>query len=148
MKSGCVSRSGTSTWASPVAETAAATHQTLTSSSSSPINLYSTVASSTSAGCSSTVNQGQSTLPKATGTAPNQGQVRSPTQRQCSDQVQLEPILEAPPDSPRALVKMSSPYKRKSKLMVTCSTQSTPVFSVMWLFEFCYFHYIMKMVKI
>ncbi|XP_041671345.1 SH3 domain-binding protein 1 [Cheilinus undulatus] len=105
IKSGSVGRPGTSTWASPVPEEATSTHPSTTSSSSSSINASSVMSFNSSPACSSTAN-----LPKATG-APNPGQVRSPTQKQSSDQ--LEPILEAPPDSPKALVKITSPYKPK-----------------------------------
>ena len=118
VKSGSVSRSGTTTWASPVAETAAPSHQNTTSSSSPSVNPCPVVISNTSTACSSAPNQGPAPLPKATGPAPSTGQIRSPTQKQSSDQGQLEPIFEAPPDSPRALVKISSPYKRKSKSTV------------------------------
>lgn len=73
------------------------------------------MASNPSAACSSTANKGPAPLPKAAEAALNPGLVRSPTQKQGSDQGQLEPILEAPPGSPIALVKMNLPYKRKSK---------------------------------
>ncbi|XP_038590993.1 SH3 domain-binding protein 1 [Micropterus salmoides] len=112
VKSGSISRSGTSTWASPVPETAAPTHQNTTSSSSSSLDPSPVTASNYSAACSSIANQSPSPLPKATG-APNLGQIRSPTQKQCLDPGQLEPILEAPPDSPRAFVKITSPFKPK-----------------------------------
>ncbi|KAG7226522.1 hypothetical protein INR49_003844 [Caranx melampygus] len=111
VKSGSVSRSHTSTWATPAAEPAAPAPQNTTSSITSSQN-PSVPAPSASTACSSTVNQCPSPLPRATGSAPSQGQSRSPTQKQNSEQGQLEPILEAPPDSPRALVKMASPYKR------------------------------------
>lgn len=115
VKSGSFSRSGTSTWASPIAETAKPTHQHTPPSSSSSISPSSVMASNPSAACSSTANQGPAPLPKAAEAALNPGLVKSPTQKQGSDQGQLEPILEAPPGSPIALVKMSIPYKRKSK---------------------------------
>ncbi|XP_060885134.1 SH3 domain-binding protein 1 isoform X1 [Labrus mixtus] len=108
VKSGSVSRGGTSTWSSPAAETPASSHPNATSSSSPLFNASPVVFQNTSAACSSTAN-----LPKASGAAPNPGQVRSPTQKQSSDQGQLDPILEAPPDSPRASVKITSPYKPK-----------------------------------
>ncbi|TMS22447.1 SH3 domain-binding protein 1 [Larimichthys crocea] len=64
-------------------------------------------------------NQGPAPLPKSTGPiAPNPGQMKSPTQKQSTDQGQLEPILEAPPDSPRAFVKITSPYKPKRSFNV------------------------------
>ncbi|XP_073345405.1 bargin [Pagrus major] len=125
VKSGSVSRSGTTTWASPVAETAAPTHQNTTSSSSPlSVNPSPVVTFNTSTACSSAANQGPAPVPKATGPAPSTGQIRSPTQRQCSDQGQLEPILEAPPDSPKALVKISSPYKPKRSFNVTKANQA------------------------
>ncbi|XP_033975370.1 LOW QUALITY PROTEIN: SH3 domain-binding protein 1 [Trematomus bernacchii] len=102
VKSGSVSRSGTSTWASPVNETP--NHQNTSSSSSSPLD--------PSPSCSSTAP------PKATGSAPNPGQSRSLSQKQSADQNQLEPILEAPPNSPRALVKITLPYKPKRSFNV------------------------------
>ncbi|KAM6963698.1 SH3 domain-binding protein 1 [Tautogolabrus adspersus] len=108
VKSGSFNRGGTSTWSSPAAETPASSHPNTTSSSSSHLNANPVVFPNTSAACSSTAN-----LPKASGAAPNPGQVWSPTQKQSSDQGQLDPILEAPPDSPVASVKISSPYKPK-----------------------------------
>lgn len=113
VKSGSLSRS-TSTWASPVADTT--TLQNITTSSSYSLDPSPTVAPNTSAAALSTPeNQGPAPLPKSTGPiAPNPGQMKSPTQKQSTDQGQLEPILEAPPDSPRAFVKITSPYKRKS----------------------------------
>ncbi|XP_070783131.1 SH3 domain-binding protein 1 [Enoplosus armatus] len=123
VKSGSVSRSGTSTWASPVAETEAPTQQKTPSSSSSLDP--SLVASNTSAACSSTANQSPAPpLPEATGAASNTGQIRSPTQKQSSDQGPLEPILEAPPDSPRAFVKMTSPFKPKRSFNPTKANQA------------------------
>jgi len=53
--------------------------------------------------------QSPTLLPKAAAANP------SPPETACSDPGQLESILEAPPDSPRAFVTISSPYKRKSK---------------------------------
>ncbi|TKS90092.1 SH3 domain-binding protein 1 [Collichthys lucidus] len=112
VKSGSLSRS-TSTWASPVADTT--TLQNITTSSSYSLDPSPTVAPNTSAAALSTPeNQGPAPLPKSTGPiAPNAGQIKSPTQKQSTDQGQLEPILEAPPGSPRALVKITSPYKPK-----------------------------------
>ncbi|KAK9530684.1 hypothetical protein VZT92_012172 [Zoarces viviparus] len=127
VKSGSVSRSGTSTWANPVADTAAATHQSSTSSSSSSLDPGPVVASNTLAAC------GTAALPKATGSAPNASQIRSPVQMQCSDEGQLEPILEAPPDSPRAFVMISSPYKPKRSLNLTKSQPANEQLSV----QFC-----------
>lgn len=115
MKSGSVSRSGTSTWASPTAESTTPAQQNTTPSSSSSIDPISFLAPNTFTACSSTANQNPPPPPTATGSVSSPGQTWTPTQRQCSDQGQLEPILEAPPDSPRAFVKLSTPYKRKSK---------------------------------
>ncbi|KAM9336173.1 SH3 domain-binding protein 1 [Symphorus nematophorus] len=115
VKSGSVSRSGTSTWGSPAAEAAAPANQNTTSSSSSTITPSPVVSFKTSAACSSTANQSP---------APPSGLIRSPTQRQCSDQGQLEPILEAPPDSPKALVKITSPYKPKRCFNVSKPNQA------------------------
>lgn len=98
MKSGSCSRSGTSTWASPVTAPEAA------SSGSSP---GSTEASSTSA-----ANHNPRPLPKATGVVPNSGQDKGSTQKQCFDQSRMEPTLEEPPDSPGVTV-ITSSCKRK-----------------------------------
>ncbi|XP_035001149.1 SH3 domain-binding protein 1 [Hippoglossus stenolepis] len=95
MKSGSVSRSGSSTWARPAAAPTAPTPKNTTSSVLSSFAPDPIPASNTS----------------AAGSTPNPGQNRSPTQKQCSDQGQLESILEAPPRSPRALVKINSPFK-------------------------------------
>nr|XP_046232715.1 SH3 domain-binding protein 1 [Scatophagus argus] len=130
VKSGSVSRTGTSTWASPAAETAAPTQQNTTSTSSPPLNPSPIVTSSITTACSSTANQGPAPIPKATGAAPNPGQSRSPTQKQCSDQSQLEPILEAPPDSPSAIVKISSPYKPKRAFNMTQPKEANDQLSV------------------
>ncbi|XP_075949397.1 SH3 domain-binding protein 1 [Anarhichas minor] len=127
VKSGSVSRSGTSTWANPVADTAAPTHQSSTSSSSSSLDPGPVVASNTLAAF------GTAALPKATGSAPNPSQIRSPVQMQCSDEGQLEPILEAPPDSPRAFVMISSPYKPKRSFNLTKSQPANEQLTV----QFC-----------
>ncbi|XP_054454350.1 SH3 domain-binding protein 1 [Anoplopoma fimbria] len=124
IKSGSVSRSGSSTWASPVADTAAPTHHSSTSSSSSSLDSSPAVASNTSVG--------PATLPKATGLAPNPSQVRSPTQKQCLDQGQLEPILEAPPDSPKAFVMINSPYKPKRSFNPTKANQANEQVTVQY----------------
>lgn len=94
-KSASVKRIGTSTWASPVPEDV-----------SSPDPSGDTGPGS-SAACGPMVNKGPTSLPKET------SQVKSPTQKQCSDQGQLETVFEAPPESPTAFVKISSPYKGK-----------------------------------
>ncbi|CAB1438137.1 unnamed protein product [Pleuronectes platessa] len=95
MRTGSVSRSGSSTWARPAAAPTAPTHKNTTSSVLSSIAADPTLASNTS----------------AAGSTPNVGQNRSPTQKQCPEQGQLESILEAPLHSPRASLKISSPYK-------------------------------------
>ncbi|XP_042363259.1 SH3 domain-binding protein 1 [Plectropomus leopardus] len=110
VKSGSLSRTGTSTWGGPVADATAPSHQT-SSSSSSP-DPCPNVASNAS------VTSGSTALPKGTGSS----QSRSPTQKQSSDQ--LEPILEAPPDSPRAFVKITSPYKPKRTFNTTKGNQA------------------------
>uniref|UniRef100_A0A3P9HC02 SH3-domain binding protein 1 n=1 Tax=Oryzias latipes TaxID=8090 RepID=A0A3P9HC02_ORYLA len=92
VKSGSVgSRSGTTTWNSPTSETppSAITSSSVASSTPTP--------SPPGAAWS------------AAGSTP--GLARTATQRQTSDQNPLEPILEAPPDSP--LVKIQCPYKPK-----------------------------------
>lgn len=112
VKSGSVnSRTGTTTWGSPTAETAAPAHQNTASGSSSSLDPSPAPSSITSTESSSTANQKPAPPPRAG--AANSGQTKSPTQKQCSDQGQLEPILEAPPDSPKAFVKITSPYKPK-----------------------------------
>lgn len=113
VKSGSVgSRSGTTTWGSPTAETAAPTHQNTASGSTSSLDPGPALSSNTSTE-SSTANQKPSPPPRGGGSATNSGQMKSPTQRQSLEQGQLEPILEAPPDSPKAFVKITSPYKPK-----------------------------------
>lgn len=103
VKSGSVSRAGTTTWASPVAETPPSLAQPSTTPSTSatvdPILAL-------------TANMIPSPPPRAAGSTSSSG----PTQKQCSD---LEPIMEAPPDSPRALLKMSVPYKPKRSFNVS-----------------------------
>ncbi|CAJ1080622.1 SH3 domain-binding protein 1 isoform X2 [Xyrichtys novacula] len=110
VKSGSVSRSGSTTWASPVAEITAPTHPNLTPSSSSSLDNSSTVSSDSPTACG----------PSA----------RSPTQKQGIEQGQLEPILEAPPESPKALVKISSPYKPKRSFNLNKPLQPNEQLSV------------------
>lgn len=130
MKSGSVSRSGTSTWASPTAESTTPAQQNTTPSSSSSIDPISLLAPNAFTACSSTANQNPPPPPTATGSVSSPGQTWTPTQRQCSDQGQLEPILEAPPDSPRAFVKLSTPYKPKRSFNVNKDNeQATVLFS-------------------
>ncbi|XP_026170658.1 SH3 domain-binding protein 1 [Mastacembelus armatus] len=107
VNSGSVSRRGSSTWASPTSETAASAQPNTTSSSSSSLS-PSPQGSKTSAACSSTASQNPSPLPRI-GTAP----IQAPLLKQCSDQGQLEPILEATPDSPMATVNITLPCKPK-----------------------------------
>ncbi|XP_049915200.1 SH3 domain-binding protein 1 [Epinephelus moara] len=126
VKSGSLSRTGTSTWGSPAADSTAPTHQSTTSSSSSSLDPSPVGASNTSTTSDPTA------LPKATGSAPTPGQIRSPTQKQCSDQGQLEPILEATPDSPRAFVKITSPYKPKRCFNVTKGNQDNEQVTVQY----------------
>eukprot|EP00064_Thunnus_orientalis_P013178 superscaffoldBa00002111_g13215 len=130
IKSGSVSRSGTSTWASPTAESTTPAQQNTTPSSSSSIDPISLLAPNAFTACSSTANQNPPPPPTATGSVSSPGQTWTPTQRQCSDQGQLEPILEAPPDSPRAFVKLSTPYKPKRSFNVNKDNeQATVLFS-------------------
>lgn len=98
VKSSSFSRSGTTTWASPVTEPAAA------SSGSSP--------SSPGTSSTSAANLNPRPLPKATGAVLNSGQVKGSTQKQGFDQSRLEPTLEEPPDSP-CVTLLTSSCKRK-----------------------------------
>ncbi|XP_036073075.1 SH3 domain-binding protein 1 isoform X2 [Oryzias melastigma] len=107
VKSGSVgSRSGTTTWNSPTSETSPSA---ITSSSPA----------------SSIPNQSSPGAPgSAQGSAPGStlNPARTLAQRQISDQGPLEPILEATPESPRALVKIPYPYKPKRSY----NSKSTP----------------------
>ncbi|XP_062298626.1 SH3 domain-binding protein 1 [Scomber scombrus] len=102
VKSGSVSRGGTTTWASPATETPSPIQQSTTPGSSATLDPILAL----------TANLNPSPPPRAVGSTSSSG----PTQKQCSD---LEPIMEAPPDSPRALLKMSVPYKPKRSYNVT-----------------------------
>ncbi|XP_056285850.1 SH3 domain-binding protein 1 [Pseudoliparis swirei] len=62
--------------------------------------------------------QSPTLLPKAAAANP------SPPETACSDPGQLESILEAPPDSPRAFVTISSPYKPKRSFHLTKATRA------------------------
>ncbi|KAF3704654.1 SH3 domain-binding protein 1 [Channa argus] len=109
VKSGSVSRTGTSTWGGPASETAPSTHPTssgLPSLNSSPTLLSNTF-------CSSILSEPPVPPPRATGPSGNPGQIWNLIQKQSLDQGQLEPILEAPPDSPKASLKITSPNKPK-----------------------------------
>lgn len=122
IKSGSVSRSGTSTWCGPTSETTAPPTQQNTAPSSSSSHDTSTVlTSNVSAVSSSTSNQNPYLPPRTV--APNPALNKSPTQKQSVDQAQLEPIMEAPPDSPKAFVKISSPYKPKRSFVIAKSNQ-------------------------
>ncbi|XP_026206522.1 SH3 domain-binding protein 1 [Anabas testudineus] len=125
VKSGSVGRSGTTTWGSPACEKAAPAHPNTMSSSSSSLNPSPIPISSASAASSSTANQCPVPPPRAT--APNSGQTRSPIQKQFSDQGQLEPILEAPPESPKAFVKITSPYKPKRSFPLNKNNEQVTV---------------------
>ncbi|KAK7939971.1 hypothetical protein WMY93_003297 [Mugilogobius chulae] len=117
IKSGSVSRSGTSTWAGPTLECAGPSSST--SQSASPA-LNSTSSSSSSTSSSSSI-PGLNPTPLLRTTAPSSGLNKNPTQQQCSEQAPLEPILEAPPDSPRGFVKITSPYKSKRSFISRAS---------------------------
>lgn len=126
IKSGSVSsRSSTSAWSSPTAEEAAPIHHNTSSSGLSLLlDPGPAPGSNTSFACGTTANLNASQLPRSTGSAPNPGQMKSPTQKQCSDQGQLEPILEAPPDSPGASVKITMPYKPKRAFIPNKATDA------------------------
>ncbi|XP_040033549.2 bargin [Gasterosteus aculeatus] len=109
---------GTSTWAHPVADSAPQAHPCSTSSSAPSLNPGPTVASATPAAC------GPPALPKATGSAPNPSPIRIPSLKQSSDQCQLKPILEAPPDSPKAFVTATSPFKPRRTFTLTKANQA------------------------
>ncbi|XP_024913128.1 SH3 domain-binding protein 1 isoform X2 [Cynoglossus semilaevis] len=115
VKSGSGSRSCSSTWGRPVAEPSAApTDQNSTTSGSSlSPGPSAALASNFSALSSSTEDQIPALPPRSTGSAPVSGQTKISNQKQSGDQAQLEPIMEAPPDSPGASVQISSPYKPK-----------------------------------
>ncbi|MEQ2161862.1 hypothetical protein GOODEAATRI_013948, partial [Goodea atripinnis] len=120
------SRSGTTTWGSPTPETAANDNA---GSSGSPMFESSTVTApspSSGSGSGSTPSQIPSPPPRSTVPAPNPGgQMRNLTQRQSLDQVQLEPILEAPPESPKAVLTIGSPYKRNRKSLTSVTKMSS-----------------------
>ncbi|XP_041829840.1 SH3 domain-binding protein 1 [Melanotaenia boesemani] len=111
VKSGSVSSRSSSTWGNPAAEKTAPAHDNSASNSSSCLDSVPLPTSSVSDGCSLTPNQKPTPPPRAS--VPSSGQIRNLVQKPSSEQSQLEPILEAPPDSPRAFVKITSPYKPK-----------------------------------
>nr|XP_019938980.1 PREDICTED: SH3 domain-binding protein 1-like [Paralichthys olivaceus] len=129
LKSGSVSRSGTSTWASPAAEPTALTQKNTTSSGLSSLTPDPILASNTSAVGSSTANQSPCPLPRVTGSTPNPGQTKTPTQKQCSDKGQLESILEAPPRSPTMMLKQTSLHKPKISFCMNKASDVTVQFS-------------------
>ncbi|XP_055005874.1 SH3 domain-binding protein 1 isoform X2 [Boleophthalmus pectinirostris] len=120
IKSGSVGRSGTSTWAGPTAETPQKTQNITPSSSAQSPSPALISTSSTSSSSFIASSSGQTAPPPVRTVAPN----KSPTQKQCSEQGVLEPILEGPPDSPRAFVKMSTPYKPKRSFMSKTTHQN------------------------
>ncbi|MED6276374.1 hypothetical protein CHARACLAT_002313 [Characodon lateralis] len=124
------SRSGT-TWGSPTPETAANDNA---GSSGSPMFESSTVTApspSSGSGSGSTPYQIPSPPPRSTVPAPNPGgQMRNLTQRQSLDQVQLEPILEAPPESPKAVLTIGSPYKPKRTFNLIKTNQTSEQMAV------------------
>ncbi|XP_029977364.1 SH3 domain-binding protein 1 isoform X2 [Sphaeramia orbicularis] len=128
MKSGSVSRSST-TWTSPVPETAAPAQQ---SSALSSLSLDSSPVQASSAPPAIGVTSSHNQTPSARATGPNPGQSRSPTQKQNFEQGQLEPIVEAPPDSPVAFVKITSPYKPKRTFNVSKTNHATEQVTVQY----------------
>ncbi|KAM9837372.1 SH3 domain-binding protein 1 isoform 2-T2 [Aulostomus maculatus] len=101
VKSGSVSCSSASKWASPAPEKAAPTQTNTTPRSSSTLN--------PSPVCRSMTNQNPSPLPRRTVPCPEQR--KTPIQKQSSDQLQA--ILEGPLDSPREFAKIDSSHKPK-----------------------------------
>uniref|UniRef100_A0A1A8IS01 SH3-domain binding protein 1 n=1 Tax=Nothobranchius kuhntae TaxID=321403 RepID=A0A1A8IS01_NOTKU len=116
VRSGSVgSRSAGTTWVSSAAETAPSAHQNPATSSSSSRESSTTQPSS---------NQIPPPPLRAAGSpAPDPTHRRSSTQSQNSDQGQLEQILEAPPDSPRAVM-ITTPYKPKRTFNLTKGNQT------------------------
>ncbi|KAM9715701.1 SH3 domain-binding protein 1 [Menidia menidia] len=130
VKSGSVGSRSATTWASPTAEVEKSSQQDAAPSSPPPPVSGLDPAPAPPAGCSSTPNQKPAPAPRASLSVPN------PAQKQSTDQSQLEPILEAPPDSPKALVKISTPFKPKrtfcpakanEQISVQYSKQKAPV---------------------
>ncbi|KAM4624138.1 bargin isoform 2-T2 [Polymixia lowei] len=106
MKSFSVNRGGSTTWDNPTADPAVPPHPNPTSGnpSSTPVPSNTAASKLPSTVLTSAATPSPTPAPR---TAP------APIQKQSSEQGQLEPILEAPPDSPRATVKIASPYKPK-----------------------------------
>ncbi|XP_023196942.1 SH3 domain-binding protein 1-like [Xiphophorus maculatus] len=122
-KSGSVgSRSGTTTWGSPASDPAEA-NQNAASSSSSESSTAPAPAPRSSCGTGSTPDQIPIPSPRATAPSPV-APMRNPSQRQSLDQTQLEPILEAPPESPKATLTIASPYKPKRTFNLTKTSQT------------------------
>lgn len=128
IKSGSVSRSGTSTWAGPSPETSlqnSAPHSSappdsgpaLSCSASSAPSSSSLTASSTSSSSSS------AQLPPAPPLRTSASN-RSPSQAQQSEQGQLESIPEASPDSPRAVGKNPTPFKPRRSFISRAQQQN------------------------
>uniref|UniRef100_A0AAV2LUS5 SH3-domain binding protein 1 n=1 Tax=Knipowitschia caucasica TaxID=637954 RepID=A0AAV2LUS5_KNICA len=113
-KSGSISRSGTSSWAGPTSEVATPQNQSSSSGcpsqSPSPALSSSTSTSASASTSASTPGPTQPLLPRTQ--APNSGH------NQSSEQVVLEPILEAAPNSPRGFVKITSPFKPKRSFVL------------------------------
>ncbi|KAM3859835.1 SH3 domain-binding protein 1 [Diretmus argenteus] len=111
MKSGSASRGGTTTWGSPAAETVGP-GPSQPEPASSTVAPSTTLSSNAPTASGSTTIQSPSPLPRTSG--PKPVQTRSPTPSQSSDPTgHLEPILEAQPESPKALLTITSPYKPK-----------------------------------
>ncbi|XP_068610518.1 SH3 domain-binding protein 1 [Brachionichthys hirsutus] len=125
-KSASVSRGGASTWVSP---TSAPTHPIPTSGGSCSLTPSLTASSNASTAGGRTANQGPIAV-KATVPAPDPGQDRSPTQKQGPDQGQLDPILETNPDSTKASVQLSSPFKPKRSFKVTPANKANEQLTV------------------
>ncbi|KAM4525956.1 SH3 domain-binding protein 1 [Fundulus diaphanus] len=121
VKSGSVGSRSATTWGGPAPE-AAAHHNAASGTSTSESGAV--PAPSPSSGSGSAPNQNQSPPPRTTAPAPNPAvQMRNPAQRQSLEQAQLEPILEAPPDSPKAVLTIGSPYKPKRTFNVNKTNQ-------------------------
>lgn len=112
IKSGSISRTGTSTWGAPSPETTAPPLQQTTAPIPTPpitpVHPSPVPTSSASVTTSATSNQIPAPPPRSMAT---NSVNKSPTQKQSSEQ--LEPILEAPPGSPKASLKITSAYKPK-----------------------------------
>lgn len=137
IKSGSVSRSGTSTWAGPSPEATlqnSAPHSSppldtgpahsassAQSSASSAPSSASSASNSSSFTASSTSSSSSAQLPPALRTSTSN---RSPSQTQQSEQGQLKSIPETSPDSPRAVVKNPSPLKPRRSFISRAQQQN------------------------